>query len=75
MGVVTQLITDNLDLVVKLYLINQPPQIRELKSIHILRDKIVEMDAGVLKFLALAKYYYENGSWGNRLRDFFIPSG
>jgi len=64
MGIVTQLIADNLELVVKLYFINQPPEIQQLKSIYTLRDKVIDMHAEVLKFLALAKYYYERGSWG-----------
>jgi len=64
MGTVTQLVADNLDLVVKLYFINQPPQIRYSKTISTLRNRLIDMDAAILKFLALTKYYYERGSWG-----------
>lgn len=66
-GLISQLITDNLESVVKLYLFNQPPEVIEMKTMYALKERLINLYAAALKYLLLARYYYEKGSWGSYL--------
>jgi len=64
MAYVSSLITETLETMIKLVFINQPPSIRNLKTVHFLQDNMIKLYACILHYLGLTNLYYKKGAWG-----------
>jgi hypothetical protein len=64
MAYVSGLITETLETMIKLVFINQPPSIRDLKTVHYLEENMIKLYACTLHYLGLTNLYYKKGSWG-----------